>query len=379
VSPRRATGVAFTLAAGLLAACGRAPEPPISHCLDGVRDADETGVDCGGSCQPCAAPSATPAPAPPRPLPGGGPGTAQSVLDKLAGSRPYNGIDPLSGGRFWETWPLVTVRYRKDNGELRFVYANEVAMRALAAGEKYPDGAIITKIAAVTEGDPLFPNSAVPSAGVRIQFMVKDAVKYAATDGWGYAIFPDDARGGTDLEGVQSACHACHRLAASLDFVFSRPAFGKVTAPPPITFRTRFVPADAAALDASGHRALEMLAPGFRGQLFQQKMDLFAGSLYESLGPLLGYVDDEKAIFLLVGARTRDALVAKPLPPRPDCAHPARVVFIHERRGAPDQVRQGEACAGVVAWNDAPVGQAPTPGAPAGAPPPAVDPLGTRR
>jgi len=36
---------------------------PADHCRDRVRDADETDVDCGGSCQPCAAALACSAPA----------------------------------------------------------------------------------------------------------------------------------------------------------------------------------------------------------------------------------------------------------------------------------------------------------------------------
>jgi hypothetical protein len=35
-------------------ACGAAPQP---SCFDGIQNGDETGVDCGGSCAPCAVPS----------------------------------------------------------------------------------------------------------------------------------------------------------------------------------------------------------------------------------------------------------------------------------------------------------------------------------
>src|SRR5262245_5776364 len=45
------------LLCALLGACGPQPTPPPDlavNCADGIVDGDETGVDCGGSCMPCA-------------------------------------------------------------------------------------------------------------------------------------------------------------------------------------------------------------------------------------------------------------------------------------------------------------------------------------
>jgi hypothetical protein len=39
----------------------------------------------------------------------------------LSSFNEVNGINPKKIDRFWEDWHLVTVRYRKDNGEQRFV------------------------------------------------------------------------------------------------------------------------------------------------------------------------------------------------------------------------------------------------------------------
>jgi hypothetical protein len=41
------------------------PAAPVNTCLNGIKDGDETGVDCGGSCAPCPSPPTTAAPTPP--------------------------------------------------------------------------------------------------------------------------------------------------------------------------------------------------------------------------------------------------------------------------------------------------------------------------
>lgn len=138
--------------------------------------------------------------------------------------------DEMSGytlrqfGKFEKNWHLVTVRFRKDTGELRFTYANPLAWKTLKQNKTdYPDGAIFAKIGRMTQGDPDFPSSAVPSGAVRIQFMVRNLAKHAATDGWGYALF--DARGkifADRPEAQPSACAACHRIVRDRGEVFSQ-------------------------------------------------------------------------------------------------------------------------------------------------------------
>ncbi len=91
---------------------------------------------------------------------------------------------------FEQKWPLITVRYRTDTTEMRFTYANPIADTVLkTGGTDYPDGAVFAKIGLMTADDPEFVSSKVPSGAKRFQFMVRDKVKYAATGGWGYAVF----------------------------------------------------------------------------------------------------------------------------------------------------------------------------------------------
>lgn len=140
---------------------------------------------------------------------------------------------------FEKKWKLVTVRFRRDTGELRFTYANDLAYQTLSSGKiEYPDGAVFAKIGFATQDDPLFTSSAVPSGARRFQLMVRDKIKNKDTDGWGYALY--DSRGQTFPENpvIQTqACFACHKVANSRGQVFSQLISltpGEVPSPPPL-------------------------------------------------------------------------------------------------------------------------------------------------
>lgn len=131
---------------------------------------------------------------------------------------------------FEQNWPLITVRYRTDTTEMRFTYANPAAEVVLkAGGTDYPDGAVFAKIGLMTADDPEFVSSKVPSGAKRFQFMVRDKMKYAATGGWGYAVFgaaPDANPPHTPKEdaATTAACFACHEMVQHRGYVFSQPA-----------------------------------------------------------------------------------------------------------------------------------------------------------
>ncbi len=143
--------------------------------------------------------------------------------DPYAGRTQMNGYSLNDFKGFPDKWNFVTVRYRRDSSEMRFTYANELAFRALAKGlTDFPDGAMFGKIGRKTEDDPAFPSSAVPSGVKRFQFMVRDRIRFKASDGWGYALF--DENGKTfpgEPHAAAQACVACHQLAAARGFVFS--------------------------------------------------------------------------------------------------------------------------------------------------------------
>ncbi len=166
-----------------------------------------------------------------------------SINSSWGQSQPsMNGISFTQFGDFSRDWPLVTVRFRKDTQEMRFVYANEIALKALEAGQsKYPDGAVFGKIGLETRVDPSFPASASPQGTRRIQFMVRDQKRYKDTDGWGYAIFSSDGQPlPGDAKNIAKACAACHSLVPERGYVFSQPlrlVAGPKTLPPSFPFQ----------------------------------------------------------------------------------------------------------------------------------------------
>lgn len=165
--------------------------------------------------------------------------SSDSSENSLEPSKVMHGIQRSDYGDFEKKWKLVTVRFRRDTGELRFTYANDSAWKHLkkltqkndsrpndsktGPAESYPAGAVFAKVGIATAEDPAFVSSAVPSGVRRVQFMVRDEKRFAETDGWGYALF--DAAGNTfpgDLKQASMACAACHKLVPDRSYVFSQ-------------------------------------------------------------------------------------------------------------------------------------------------------------
>ena len=240
-----------------------------------------------------------------------------SVLDSI------NGIEVRQADRFWERWPLVTVRYRKDNGEQRFTYANQVAFEAMRRGDaRYPDGSMFAKVAFKTQDDVLFPNSQVPATFSRLQLMLKDSKKFSSTDGWSYALFiRHQADAKSNDATTLDACHSCHRIAQSRDFVFSQLLFPNrtvLTTLSDVDFSKKFTPYTLDKLRKSALAALSA-ADNKETTVMGYQMPLFTGSLSESIGPLVRYASESKKTYVLFDKKNDFALVAKPLPSTKEC------------------------------------------------------------
>jgi len=170
-----------------------------------------------------------------------------------------NGFSMAQFKDFEKNWHLVTTRFRKDTGEMRITYANDIAWAALQKHvADYPDGAVFAKIGLMTQEDPAFTSSAVPSGARRYQFMVRDKAKFGDTRGWGYAIFTPTGKATYKKEDqqVQSlACSACHDLVPDRGYVFSQPMTlvvakegDVIAAAPPAASQVTFTTEDAASL-----------------------------------------------------------------------------------------------------------------------------------
>jgi hypothetical protein len=124
---------------------------------------------------------------------------------------------------FEKKWHQVAVRFRKDTSEMRVIYANKIAQKAIENHmTKFPDGSVLAKIAYLAEPDPLFESSLRQSQLRRYQFMIKDSTKYLDGKGWGYALYDSEGKPTTtNLKEQTEACISCHDIAENRDYVFS--------------------------------------------------------------------------------------------------------------------------------------------------------------
>ena len=137
---------------------------------------------------------------------------------------PIFGIKTPPGFRDWK---LISVAHEAgNNNDLRAVLGNDVAINAYREGTlPFPDGAIITRLAWTytpsEENNKVFgrEQSFVAGPPTNVQFMVKDAKKYADTGGWGFAQFKN---GKPDLKADLKTCFPCHVPVKDRDYVYTR-------------------------------------------------------------------------------------------------------------------------------------------------------------
>jgi len=121
----------------------------------------------------------------------------------------------------YRNWQVVAPSQRDDKDEIRVILGNNIAMRAFRAKRlPFPDGAILAKLAWKRVKSAEFDNTFVPGEPQRIEFMEKNATKYAATGGWGFGRF---VNGKPADEAQHGTCWPCHLAnVKGNDFVFTR-------------------------------------------------------------------------------------------------------------------------------------------------------------
>jgi hypothetical protein len=126
----------------------------------------------------------------------------------------------------YRDWRLISVAHEEGNlNDIRAVLGNDIAIKSYREGKlPFPDGAIIARLAwsdvPSEENNKVFGRTQSHVAGppTNVQFMVKDAKKYASTDGWGFAQFND----GKPADIKVQDCASCHAPIKDRDFVFTR-------------------------------------------------------------------------------------------------------------------------------------------------------------
>jgi len=146
--------------------------------------------------------------------------TAATTGRKAVNAAP-NGIDY---NQDWRNWTAISTSDRFDNGSMRIIYGNDIAVNAIKNKQinPFPDGAVLVKAAWQEQ----LGKDGIAHTGqfIQVEFMIKDAKKYAATDGWGWARWK-----GADLKpygndtAFTTECTNCHKPAENNDYVFTAP------------------------------------------------------------------------------------------------------------------------------------------------------------
>ena len=135
--------------------------------------------------------------------------------------KPSHGISYPTG---WQNWQTISVIHRKDNGTIRVLLGNPIAVEAARSGrtDPWPDGAILGKVVWKDSSLKEWESATVPGEFVHVEFMFKDSKKYSKTHDWGWARWV-----GLEQKPFQKGmqvCISCHKPVESNDWVFNRPA-----------------------------------------------------------------------------------------------------------------------------------------------------------
>ena len=146
----------------------------------------------------------------------------QASTDTAAVKVAYNGISYHDLASFGD-WKAISTTERFDNGTLRVIMGNDIAIAAIRQGQTHPwpKGATFANVA----WDQLPDSAGEIHAGAfkQVEFMIRDNDQYAATDGWGFARWV----GGLGLKaygkdaGFTTECVNCHRSMGGFDHVFT--------------------------------------------------------------------------------------------------------------------------------------------------------------
>ncbi len=136
-----------------------------------------------------------------------------------------NGIEFIPG---YKNWKAISSTERVDNHTMRQILGNEVAVTAIEENhiDPWPDGTAFAKVAWLQERDA---NGLIrPGRFFQVEFMIRDAERYAGTLGWGWARWR-----GTELKpyGADAAftaeCVGCHNPLRATNYVFTQPIRGE--------------------------------------------------------------------------------------------------------------------------------------------------------
>lgn len=145
----------------------------------------------------------------------------KAVAPSVGIPKALNGIEYIPD---YKNWQVISTTDRIDNGTMRVIFGNPVAIKAVQEHHTnpWPNGTIFAKVA----WDKVVDKDGNVSTGEfkQVEYMIKDDKKFAATKGWGWSRFKTTKLlpyGKTALFATE--CVNCHRPQSDRDFVFTSP------------------------------------------------------------------------------------------------------------------------------------------------------------
>jgi hypothetical protein len=152
---------------------------------------------------------------------------AQRISALQKGAAPLEVQDEPNGVPFvpdYKHWKAISSTDRFDNGTMRVILGNDVAVKAIEDHHinPWPDGTIFAKVTwyAQPDGTGFIQTGAFK----QVELMIRDSRKYSSTKGWGWGRWL-----GTDLKphaktaAFAQECVACHEPLRTNDYVYTIP------------------------------------------------------------------------------------------------------------------------------------------------------------
>ena len=128
----------------------------------------------------------------------------------------------------YKNWKAISSTARSDNGSIREILGNDIAVMAIAQNHinPWPDGAAFAKVAWFQQPDD--KGLVRTGAFFQVEFMIRDSKKYADTLGWGWARWrgADLKPYGKDATFTRE-CVGCHNPLPNTNYVYTAPIGGQ--------------------------------------------------------------------------------------------------------------------------------------------------------
>ncbi len=125
----------------------------------------------------------------------------------------------------YKDWVVISSTVRTDNATLKMIMGNNIAVKAVKTGHTnpWPDGTSFAKLTWIQTVDSA--GNICTGEFKQIAFMLKDAVKYRSTEGWGFSQWDKGLELGTHGKTVlfTTECVNCHKPMKDYDYVFTIP------------------------------------------------------------------------------------------------------------------------------------------------------------